>query len=300
MKHLDLWPLMWKAWGALTAHYGPAINHAAEELGIPLGEWYGWLMAAYLFEPEPVSARRLHIRAAYRSPAQLEAYLAKGVHLGLLEPAGAGEYRLTEAGRAGVEHLIESAYAAMASLRPLPEGDLRRLAGLLRRLVDANLATPESPGKWCLRIARKYDPGVEAPVMELLDQYLSDLSAYRDDAHLASWRHHGVSGQVWETLTMVWRHEVKTLDELCVRLQRRGFAREDYALALQELVERGWLAQDGENYSVTARGDALRTEAEEATNRYFYAAWDCLTEAEIADLRDLLTRFGAALKNTSE
>jgi len=132
--------------------------------------------------------------------------------------------------------------------------------------------------------------------MELLDQYLSDLSAYRDDAHLASWRHHGVSGQVWETLTMVWRHEVKTLDELCARLQRRGFAREDYALALQELVERGWLAQDGENYSVTARGDALRLEAEEATNRYFYAAWDCLTEAEIEDLRDLLTRFGAALK----
>jgi len=300
MKHLDLWPLMWKAWGALTAHYGPAIDHAAEELGIPLGEWYGWLMAAYLFEPDPVSARRLHVRSAYTAPARLEAYLAKGVHLGLLEPVGAGEYRLTEAGRTGVERLIETAYAAMASLRPLPQGDLRRLAGLLGRLVEANLATPESPGKWCLRIARKYDPGVEAPVMELLDQYLSDLSAYRDDAHLASWRHHGVSGQVWETLTMVWRHEVKTLDELCARLQRRGFAREDYALALQELVERGWLAQDGENYSVTARGDALRLEAEEATNRYFYAAWDCLTEAEIADLRDLLTRFGAALKNTNE
>jgi hypothetical protein len=77
----------------------------------------------------------------------------------------------------------------------LPESDLKRLASLLGRLVEANLTTPESPGKWCLRIARNFDPGVEAPVMARLDQYLSDLSAYRDDAHLASWRSYGVSGR---------------------------------------------------------------------------------------------------------
>ena len=300
MKHLDLWPLMWEAWGALTAHYGPAINHAAEELGIPLGEWYGWLMAAYLFEPEPVSARRLHVRAAHTAPAKLETYLAKGVHLGLLEPVGAGEHRLTGAGQAGVRQLIEAAYAAMASLRPLPESDLKRLASLLGRLVEANLATSESPGKWCLRIARKYDPGVEAPVMERLDQYLSDLSAYRDDARLASWRPYGVSGQAWEAFTLLWRGEVTTLDELYEKLARRGFTREDYARALQELVERGWVSEDQGSYSVTGRGDTLRREAEDVTNRYFYAAWDWLTEAEIADLRDLLTRFCTALKPPQE
>ncbi len=296
MKHLDLWPLMWQAWGALTAHYGPAIDHAAEELGIPLGEWYGWLQAAYLFEPEPVSARRLHMRSAYTAPARLEAYLVKGVHLGLLEPIGGGEYRLTEAGRAGVEHNIEAAYAAMASLRPLPESELKRLASLLGRLVEANLATPESPGKWCLRIARRYDPGVEAPVMERLDQYLSDLSAYRDDAHLASWRQHGVSGQAWEAFTLVWRGEAATLDELYGKLARRGFAREDYVRALQELVERKWVTESEGHYSATGLGDALRQEAEAETNAYFYAAFEWLTEAEIADLRDLLTRFSAALK----
>lgn len=44
----DLWHPAWEALQALGAHYGPAIDHAAEGIGIPLGEWYGWLMAADL------------------------------------------------------------------------------------------------------------------------------------------------------------------------------------------------------------------------------------------------------------
>ena len=208
--------------GALTAHYGPAIDHAAEELGIPLGEWYGWLMAARVFEPDPVSARRLQVRSAYTSPARLEDYLAKGVHLGLLQPVGGGDYHLTGEGRAAVRRLPEVARAAMAPLSPLPEAELQRLADLLDRLVEAILAAPESPGKWCLRIARHFDPGAEAPVMVRLDQYLSDLSAYRDDAHLASWRPYGVSGQAWEAFTLLWQGAVRTLDELCARLARRA------------------------------------------------------------------------------
>ncbi len=296
MKDLDLWPLIWQAWGALTAHYGPAIDRAAAELGIPLGEWYGWLMAARVFEPDPVSARRLQVRSAYTAPARLEANLAKGVHLGFLEPVGAGDYHLTGAGRAGVRHLVETAYAAMAPLRPLPEADLQRLADLLDRLVEAILAAPESPGKWCLRIARHFDPGVKAPVMVRLDQYLSDLGAYRDDAHLASWRPYGVSGQEWEAFTLVWQGAAQTLDELCAMMARRGYAREDYALALQDLIGRGWVTENQGRYSVTGRGDVLRQEAEAATNRYFYAAWDWLTDAEVEELRDLLTRFCAALK----
>jgi hypothetical protein len=218
------------------------------------------------------------------------------VHLGLLQPVGGGDYHLTGAGRAAVRRLPEVARAAMAPLSPLPEADLQRLAGLLDRLVETILAAPESPGKWCLRIARHFDPGVKAPAMVRLDQYLSDLYAYRDDAHLAAWRHHGVSGQEWEAFTYLWQGRARTLDELCEKLAHRGFTREDYAIALKDLVERKWVAQDGGIYSVTARGDILRHEAEDATNRTFYAAWGCLSESEIAELRGLLTQFRDALK----
>ena len=75
-----------------------------------------------------------------------------------------------------------------------------------------------------------------------------------------------------------------------------GFSREDYAVALKDLIERGWVTENQGAYAVTGRGDALRLEAEDATNRYFYAAWDWLTEAEVAELRALLARFCAALK----
>lgn len=296
MNHLDLWPLAWGALDALTAHYGPAINHAAEELGIPTGEWYGWLMAAAIFEPDPVSAHSLHIRSAYTAPARLEAALTKGVSLGLLEPAGGGEHRLTAAGRAGVRHLIESAYAVMAKLRPLPQDDLARLAGLLQRGVAACLAMPEPPTKWSLRIERHLDPGVDAPVMERLDQYLSDLAAYRDDCHLTAWRLYDVSGQAWEAFTLLWRGEARTLDDLAGRLaQRRGFTREEYAAALDDLCGRGWVVAEGAGYVVTERGTSLRQEAEATTDRYFYAPWACLSEDETAELRGLLARFREGL-----
>jgi hypothetical protein len=298
MENLDVWPLLWGALDALTSHYGPAIDSAAAELGIPVGQWYGWLMAARIFEPEPVSAERLHVRSAYTAPAQLEASLAKGAGLGLLEPKGQGDYCLTAAGHAAVERLIRTARAAMAGLRPLAGDDLLRLASLLRRVVDASLDAPEPPGKWCLRIARHYDPGVDAPVMERLDQYLSDLSAYRDDSHLASWRPTGVSGQAWDVLTLIWRGVADDLDQICTRKVHRGFTREEYAVALEDLIERGWIVHDSDRYCLTELGESVRSQAEVATYRYFYAPWACLSEEELADVRQLLERFRDALSPT--
>jgi hypothetical protein len=290
MNNLDLWPLIWKTLDSLTAHYGPAIDHAAEELGIPLGEWYGWVMAAPLFEPQPVSARLLHVRAAFTNPVKLDADLARGVQLGLLEPGPAGEYRLTEKGQAGVEHLIQTAWTAMNKLSPLPQADLLRLADLLKRVDDGCLAAPEPPDKWCLRIERHYDPGVDAPVMPRLDQYLSDLVAYRDDARIAVRESYGVSGQAWEASGLLWRGVAMTLDELCERLARRGWSREDYKAAVQELIDRGWVTGDEAEYVVTDLGRAVREEAKDRRDDYFHRPFGCLDEDELDELEQLLTR----------
>jgi hypothetical protein len=293
MNTADLWLLAWEALQALGAHYGPAIDHAAEGIGIPLGEWYGWLMAARIFEPYPVSAARLQMRAAYIAPARFDDSLAKGVQLGLLEPAGGtkrGEYHLTERGHRAIRRLIDTAYAAMSTLHPLPDADLERLDALLYRLVRASLAAPEPPGKWCLRIARHYDPGESAAAMVRLDQYLSDLDAYRDDAHLAAWQPCGVSGQAWEAFTTLWRHGPLTLDQLATRLWRRGHAQETYALALDELAVRGWIARDGDAYQLTDEGRSQREAVEATTDHYFYAPWSCLSASETAELSDLLVR----------
>ena len=287
---LDLWPLLWETLQALTARYGPAIDRAAEAVGIPFGQWYGWLMAARIFEPDPVSAARLGVRAAYTNPALLQARLEQGVELGLLTPTGPGEYHLTNAGHAAVQDLIAAAYAAMAPLQPLPAADLDRLLALLRRLVEASLAAPEPPGKWCLRVARHYDPYGKAGPVPQLDQYLSDLAAYRDDAHLASWRPLGVSGQLWETLTHLWRGDLTTLEDLCARhCAYRGYSCESYAAVLADLIARGWAVGQHDAFRLTEAGRAVRDEAEALTDRYFFAAWQRLNETELAELRGLLT-----------
>jgi hypothetical protein len=296
MSNDDLGLLALDAWDALTARYSPAIDAHAETLGFERDEWYGWLMAAHIFEPDPVSAARLGRRSAYTASSALDAYLAKGERLGLLRPVGPGEYRLTDAGHVAVRGLINAAYAAMAPYRPLPEDDLERLAGLVYRLVQASLAAPEPPGKWCLHIARHYDPGANAPVVVRLDQYLSDLNAYRDDAHLASWQPYGISGQAWESLTVLWYGDAKTLDELSAKLARRGYRRDDYAAALDDLARRGWVAQDGDTWRLTALGQSVRDEAEALTNRYFYLPWTCLDDVEKDRLRSLLDRFQDALR----
>ena len=298
----DLWHPAWEALQALGAHYGPAIDHAAEGIGIPLGEWYGWLMAARIFEPYPVSAARLQIRAAYAAPASFDDHLAKGVRLGLLEPAGGtkgGEYHLTERGHRAIRQLIDTAYAAMIPLHPLPDADVERLDALLYRLVRASLAAPEPPGKWCLRIARHYDPGENAPAMIRLDQYLSDLDAYRDDAHLAAWQPCGVSGPAWEAFTTLWRHGPLAIDQLASRLRRRGYAPEDYAIALDELALRGWVARNGEAYQLTEGGRSQREAVEATTDRYFYGPWSCLGADETAELGDLLVRVREGLAGAS-
>ncbi len=293
---LDLWPLIWETLQALTAHYGPAIDHEAEQAGIPYGEWYGWLMAAKIFEPDPVSAARLHVRAAYTNPALLDKRLQTGVKLGLLEAGRPGEYWLTTAGHATVRRLIAAAYGAMAHLQPLGDADMQRLLSLLRRLVEASLAAPEPPGKWCLRIARHYDPEGRAGMMPQLDQYLSDLVAYRDDAHLAAWHPFGVSGQAWEALTHLWNGDLTLLDDLCAKhCGPRGYSRESYAQALAGLIERGWVVEHDHAFRLSEEGKAVRDQAEEATDRYFFGPWACLSEAEIADLRALLTRARDAL-----
>ncbi len=299
-KLSEYWPLVWETLDALTAHYGPAIDHAAEQLGIPYGQWYGWLMAAKIFEPDPVSAARLSVRAAYTNPALQEERLAQGVTLGLLAPAGQGEYHLTNAGHDAVRQLIDAAYAAMAPLQPLPDADLARLLDLLRRLVEASLAAPEPPGKWCLRIARHYDPAGRAGMMPQLDQYLSDLVAYRDDAHLAAWKPLGVTGQEWETLTHLWHGDISTLDDLCAKHSaRRGYSCDTYAAALRELIVRGWVVEQDGSFRITEQGRRLRDEAEATTDRYFFAPWENLAPTELEDLGRLLTQARDALRPAS-
>ncbi len=291
MNAKGMWPIVLQALQALASHYRPAMDQRMAEL--ELAAWSSAiLLAVYSFDPEPVSAEKLRKRGAYTAESLYARRLSEAAQLGLLEEVErqTGEYRLTPRGHEAAKSIIEAAYERMRELQPLPEPELQQLADLLYRVVDACLKAPSPPGKWCIGLSRRVDTGPDAPLLIRIDQYLSDLSAYRDDAHLAAWQTHSCSGQAWEAFTLLWRGEATTLDEVFSQLERRGFSREEYRQALDDLIGRGWLMVESERYTLTPLGEHLRQAAESLTDDYFYAAWQPFTREEIELLRSLLIR----------
>lgn len=291
MKLLSLWELMLLSLRALGAHYGPAMDEAAEALGLQKPNWYAWLLAAMTFAPEPLTTARLRIRFPYTAPAFYDKHLAQAAQGGYLRQAAPGEYHLTQKGALAAEQVIQTAYQVMAELEPLPQSDLERLEGFLKRLVQACLEAPEPPGKWSLMHSRKTDRGAALPLVARIDQYLSDLNAYRDDAHLASWQPLGIEAHAWEAFTFLWRGEVSTLAEISAKLARRTYSENDYAQAIEDLTKRGWVSGFDDSYRLTPLGNDIRQKAEDTTNEYFFRPWTKLTQPELDELQTLLTCF---------
>lgn len=291
MEQPTLWPLALQALQALGVHYGPAMEEAAAASGLPAPQWYGWLLTALIFEPEPLSTARLRVRAPYTSPRVFDQRLASVAESGFLAVVSEGEYRLTDRSRQAAWRVIEAADAKMAALEPIPPAEMERLATLLYRLVGASLAAPEPPGKWSITYSRNLDRGDDAPVVVRIDQYGGDLAAYRDDAHLAAWQSHQIDGRGWEALTFIWRGDATTLDELTTKLDRHGYTRAEYAEAVSDLLARGWVEEEAGIYRVTPTGRQVRQAAEDLTDAYFYAPWSCLGQDELGQLQDLLVRF---------
>ena len=149
---------------------------------------------------------------------------------------------------------------------------------------------PDTNELEALLASRRSEPGPQAALGARIDQYLTDLLRFRDDAHQAAWQPLGVGGLAWELLTLIWRGEANTREALQQQLERRGHATADYDQALSDLAGRGWLAEQDEQFRVTDAGRAVREQAEEQTDRLFYGPWNRLSAAEIDQLRELLTR----------
>ena len=129
---------------------------------------------------------------------------------------------------------------------------------------------------------------------------LLDLLGFRDDVHIAAWQPYGVSGQVWEAFTYVWRGEAGTAAELAETLPYRNYNEAAYVAALEELVSLGWIAEAEGKYIATEEGKVLRQQAEDATDRYFDAAWSGVSEAEVEEVRGLLEGLAEAVKPPEE
>jgi hypothetical protein len=296
MNEVSLWSLCIDAYHAISKSYVPVMDQTAVEHQLTGEE--GWLLLPALsFEPEVISAERLRIRSPYTAADMYATGLEKLADRGFLIPVDDNEdtYRLTSKGRETVLDIVGAAYAVMGDLQPVPTGELEALSKQLCKLVRACLDTPEPPGKWSITHSRQLDPGKDAAVMVRIDQFMSDLAAYRDDCHLAAWQTHQIEGHGWEVFTFLWRLGKLTLGELTEKLERRGFLASEYEYALADLVRRGWIDVDVKEYHLTQLGTEIRENAEAETDRYFYRPWACLSVQEIDELQTQLLRLKEAL-----
>ncbi len=195
-----------------------------------------------------------------------------------------------------IRRWVERERENLASLTPLPQHDLERLADLLSRVVQAALAAPPAPDKERLLGSRRLAPPSGATPAVLIDQYLTDLYWFRDDAHVAAWRKASFNSMSIEVLTLLWRGEAHDVDGLSAALsERRGYTRDDYVGCVQVLAECGLVDASQPVLAVTAAGRALREQIEATTDEYYMFPWTVLLPAELKQLRDLLQRFTASL-----
>jgi DNA-binding MarR family transcriptional regulator len=299
MTMADLFPLVTEALQAFALHYQPSMQRAIGEAGLESQDW-GTLFMAQGSEPQPLTAALLRQLIPYTAAATLEARLAGATGRGLLAPTRDGEYQLTEPGRRALQRSFKAVYEQLAALEPLPIDQLRRLAGLLRRVVESIQAAPMPADTSYFVSSRRTDPGEDVSLAAQLDQYLTDLSGYRDDAHMAAWRRYEVEGHAWEAFTLLWRGQADSPETLAQQLERRGHSQATYAEALGELAARGWVEEQAGGTRLTEQGQALRQQAEDETDRIFYTPWSCLNEAEIQELRGMLTQLRDNLRQLSD
>jgi hypothetical protein len=237
-----------------------------------------WLLVQTAeFDPEPLTLENLRVRHVYGSERILAALLELMASEGWLDRDGEGAFHPTAAGRAQYLRLRPRQHMLISALEPPPEAQAKHLADLLGRVIDAGLVRSNPPGTWCLAHSRRRAPAADAPALAQIFHYSEDINAIRDDAHMAAW---SPTGTLFE------------------QLNYRGNSRSEYAGALAELAQRGWLEPTADTgaYQVTAAGKLIRSEIEQATDNYFYAPWSCLSTDEIAVAHDLLIRLRDGLQ----
>jgi hypothetical protein len=294
MSNAHIWQQAEAVWAATAPHYQPVLSEFCEHSG--LDDWTtGLLIASLSLEPQPVSPNVLRVRTPYTAAGAYAQKLAVAKEAGYLEEISPGQYYLSEKGCQDVPALLAEVRRAMSCVDPLPATDSHRLSGFLSRLVQASVDTRPPPDTWSIRLSIKLLPDPQPP-LPYIEQLLTCLNAYRDDAHLAAWLSRGLYATALEVLTLIWRGEANSLETLFSRLEKRGHTLQVYADAIEMLRARGLLCAQEGLLALTTQGVDTREQIEADTDRFFFTPWSCLTRHEKDELVDLLVCLEDGLK----
>lgn len=294
MDEDHLWNLARGAMEAIFPHYQPVFERFSAKSGLDLRN-INQLIIAYAVDPQTITADRLTQRNPYNSLTVYRTRLMETSDKGFLAEVAPGEYRLTNSGRDETERLILESRALMSEADPLTPWDSKALAGLLDRMVRACHKAQTPPRKLSFQLSYALMPA-QTPPLPFIEQALTCLEAYHDDAHVAAWQEAGLNPAEVEVLTYLWRGVAGTLDSLVQRIGARGHSPQELSQTLGDLHNRGLVDTVGEISYVTAAGKALRDQVEQATRRYANIPWACLDENDRQKTGHLLSSLTEGLK----
>ena len=293
--HRRVWAAMQNTFNQLGHYYQSEVHTMLEKMGLNPGDWFLSLVASAR-KPQPLMADYLHRLGPYSHVKVHQAALEGSMERGALAQVGNG-YKVTEKGLAGLANFLTTARDLLAAVDTgLTEEEMKQTADFLNKLSDAVWAAAKPADKSRISNSHHVAPAIDAPALVRIDQYLTDLVFFRDDAHVAAWLPYGVTGEAWEALTFIWRDEANTAEALAEKLPQRQHGVDGYRTALQMLAEKGWLEKQDEQYRLTEAGRQVREEAEATTDAFFFGAWSALNHQEARSLYDLLLKLAANLQ----
>lgn len=284
-----LWSLMWETVEAIDQHVRPSVLPVLQESG--LRQIPGAFIIEFVVKvaPEPAPAERMRYRNPYMRPAFYDEALQRLIAAGYVT----SDYVATYQALRDYNLILAAQHRAVNALDCFDEAAMERLANNLHQALCGAMRqnTPETR---CLRDSlRRSSPFDSRPVRYVYDA-IWHLNAFRDDCHLSVWRPLGVDGAAWEFMTFLWQGGVDSPQAMAAAKPHHQRTVAEYAAALDELRRRGWAQQEKGRCWLTHEGQQVRQQAEDETNRLFYAAWTNVSHDAVADLRAIL----AALKDT--
>jgi helix-turn-helix protein len=263
---------------------------AMEKLGLDRPSYF---FAMDIATQDPRGARPGDIgNSAYRTTDDaLRTTAAAGESAGLLSWAD-GRWSLTAKGTSAVNELRRAIDAHYASLTPIANDQLERLAGLLDEAYAAAASSKEPQTREHTPRGARYRWQEPSSAMARLDAAIYGLWQVRDDCHVQAWRDAGSSGPALDILTRVWKGEAHSEDELAAKVTTQR--PEDVRASVEGLRAAGHLGP-GAALELTAKGRAIREGIEAETDRYFFAPWPDAVGAQADWLTERLTAVNAAL-----
>lgn len=283
------WPNLLEAHGKIGQSLPPAARQAmmsfVESYGVEPRLIFHFIYVVENYSSVALSTAHFQKRDPFDHPSVVDSFLSACVAARFLLLNDDGTMQITEKGHEVRRQRWQILNDGLAELELLPEAELAQLNSLLARVVAETAVFAAKTSAWAFQTRQQHGlrPCIDhlSPLAQLIELRM-DLGAYRDDAHLATWRQkYNVSPHSWEVMARIWQGQPVTLDALSGELARRGFSGLETAVALDNLIKLGWLVQEHETYQLTGAGNSARQTAEQQTNHIFYLPWSVLNSDEL-------------------